>query len=453
MEEKQNILIALDILDIGGVETFVYNQSIALKKKGYNVHIISKRGIFTDELVEKGINFIEFEFQDKIYYDFSKVKEMLEIFKKYNIQEVHINQFSAMNVLLPACLISNIPYVVYLHMASGIIDNDELNAYKYYEKQYCTYIENFKILFKYAYQIIAITPEIREYTIKRYQIEDEAKCIVIPNSINFETYKSNKKVKNIENISIVSRLSHEKLNVIINGIKLYQEIKKKSNRNVSLTIMGDGHEKEKIEKYVKDNKIEDVNFSGKISDMRSALEKSDLVIGVDRCILEAIAMKRLAIISGYDNMKGILKEQATNDEIDENFCGKSLSENEIEKVADEILTLDEKKIETIVEENYSKIREKLDINNNVYIVNKQYYEYKLDIASLLKSLTTINYIIGKKEEETMEKLENLWKEHIEYQNWIENQIQELRKNNQGKQKENFLKKTAKKILKKLRIYN
>lgn len=453
MDKKTNILIALDILDIGGVETFVYNQSLAMKKKGYNVHIISKKGIFTEELEKKGINCIEFEFIDKIYYDLDKVQKILEIFKENKIDEVHINQFSAMNVLLPACLIANIPYVVYLHMAAGIIDNEELNAYNYFEKQFCTYTENFKILFKYAYKIIAITPEIRDYTIKRYQIEDESKCIIMPNSINFDTYQSKTKVNSIRNILIVSRLSYEKLNVIINGIKLYQEIKTKSKEKVTLTIAGDGQEKEAVEEYIKHNKIEDIKFLGKVSDTAKVLEKSDLLIGVDRCVLEAIAMKRLVVISGYDNLKGLLKNQMTKQEIEENFCGKNLNEVTIEEVADEILSLETKKIDNIVEENYKQIREKLDINNNVYIANQEQYEYKIDATSFFKSLANINYIIGKREEEAREKIESIWKEHIEYQEWIEQQIQELKKNNGNEVKHCFLKRKIKNILKRLKLCN
>lgn len=454
--EIKNILIALDILDIGGVETFVCNQSVAMKKKGYNVHILSKKGVFTEVLQEKDINCIEFDFVDKNYYDFDKIEKILEIFEKYNIKEVHINQFSAMNVLMPACLIANIPYIVYLHMASGIIDNEKLNAYNYYESHFCTYTENFKLLFKYAYKIVAITPDIKDYTIKRFGIEDKSKCIVIPNSINFDEYKTKNKVNQIKNILIVSRISFEKLNVIINGIKLYQEIKQKSKEKVKLTIAGDGKETATVKEYIKYNRIQDITFLGKVSDISKVLEKHDLLIGVDRCVLEAITMKRLAVVSGYDGFKGLLKNEITTQEIEENFCGKNLKERTIEDVANEIVSLKQNEIENIVEENYKQIRQKLDINKNVYIADQDSYKYKIEMATFIKSISKINYALGKSEEEARDKVESIWKDHIEYQKWIEPQLEELKRNGYLKEESRIIRKIKnilKRILKKLRLYN
>ena len=237
MKEK-NILICLDRLDIGGVETFVYNQSIALKNKEYNIIILSKDGVYRKKLEEHGIKWIEFDFETKNYLQYERINQIVEIIKKYEITEVHINQLPEVNYMYPACLLANVPYVAYLHFQKGSIQNNDNNVYDYFEKNYSTYSENLKIFFKYAYKIIAITNDVRNYTIKRYNIPEE-KCIVIPNSINFEEYKSQEQIEKIEKITIVSRLDIEKENSIINGIKLYLELKKYIQK-ASLTIVGDG---------------------------------------------------------------------------------------------------------------------------------------------------------------------------------------------------------------------
>ena len=52
MNEK-NVLICLDRLDIGGVETFVFNQSVALKNKGDNITILSRDGLYRKGLEKK----------------------------------------------------------------------------------------------------------------------------------------------------------------------------------------------------------------------------------------------------------------------------------------------------------------------------------------------------------------------------------------------------------------
>lgn len=431
MQEKRNILICLDVLDIGGVETFVYNQSLAMKAKGHNVYILSKKGVFTEELKAKEINCIEFEFEDKIYYDLNEIEKILRIFQTYNIQEVHINQFSAMNVIMPACIVANIPYIVYLHMAAGIIEDEELNAYNYFERRFSTYQENFKLLFKYAHKIIAITEQIKDYTIQRYEIEDASKCIVLPNCINFEEYKSNIEVNQVEKVLIVSRLSYEKLNSITNAIKLYEKIKEKSNKKVSLTIVGGGNEEDTIKRYIEDNNIQDVEFKGKVSNINKILEEYDLLIGLDRCILEAIATKRLAVISGYDGIKGLIDETNIDEEIQENFCGKNLEEKSFEEIANKIISLDKVEVTKITEENYKKIRQVLDINNNIYISEVQNYKYHINYQDLMKAMITINFIIGKSEEEARAKIESNWQEHVQYKEWIEGQLENYKKTEKG----------------------
>ena len=422
----KNILICLDILDIGGIETFVYNQALALKNKGYNVFTLSKKGILTEELKSKGINCIDFEFASKSYFDYEKIQEVVEIIEKYDINEVHINQFTIMNVLFSACIITNTPYIVYLHMASGIINSQEHNAYNWFEKQYPTYEETFKLLFKYAYKIIGITQEITDYTIKRYNIEDTQKCFVIPNSINFENYNCTKNVSEIKNFLIVSRFANEKINVIINGIKLYSKFKEKC-KDANLCIAGNGQELPVIEKFINDNKIKDVKFLGKVANIKDILEKSDVLIGVDRCILEALAMKRLAVVSGYGSIKGLLKNEKTNKEIDENFCGKSLEDISIDEVVEELIQLNENDIKTITEDNYNKIKEKLDIENNIYVANLDSCKYKIDFEKFFKSMIKMNNILGKNEEEAREKIESNWIEHVKYKEWIEPQIEELQR--------------------------
>lgn len=429
--KKGNILIALEKLDIGGVETYVYTQAIQLKRMGYNVVILSAKGIYSDILTSKGIQCIEFDFEDKLYYNLEKINKILEIFKKYDIKEVHINQFPAMNVLFPACIISNVPYVVYLHMASGIINDEKSNVYDFYSKTYCTYDENFELLFKYAHKIVAITSTIKDYIIKRYNIEKKEKCIVIPNSIDFEEYNSKKEVDSLKNILIVSRFSEIKMQSITNAIKLYKTLKKSNKEPMTLTIVGDGPKREEIKKYIDDNEIEDVIFTGAKSNVKEYIEANDLVIGLDRCMIEALAMKRLAVISGYDGIKGLITRGIIDEAIKENFCGKDLPDKNMEEIAQQILKLNQDKIKEITEDNYNIINKKLDIKKNIYCIDIEDYKYDIDISEFMRHMVKINYILGTKEEKERNKKEENWKEHIEYQRWIEGQKEILTQENKN----------------------
>ena len=46
---------------------------------------------------------------------------------------------------------------------------------------------------------------------------------------------------------------------------------------------------------------------GARNDIAHIISQNDIVVSLDRCILEAITMKKLAIISGYDSMKELIK--------------------------------------------------------------------------------------------------------------------------------------------------
>lgn len=61
--EQKNILICLNILDIGGVETAAVNQIMELRRRGYNVIVLAKTGIYTKKIVDIGAIFIDFDFE------------------------------------------------------------------------------------------------------------------------------------------------------------------------------------------------------------------------------------------------------------------------------------------------------------------------------------------------------------------------------------------------------
>ena len=294
ISSSKNILLCLDVLNIGGVETFVINQSLALNKKGYNVFIASRNGIYTEMLTSQGITCLEFNFVDRSYYDYDDILKFVDIIKKYNINEVHINQFSSMQVVFPACILTNTPYVVYLHMGASLIDDEKFNAYNYFEKSFYTYKENFNILFKCAKKIIAVTPKIKEYTAKRYNFSLD-KCIVRYNGIDFESYLSNKKVTEIKNVLIISRLNEEKKTSIFNAIDLFVKLNEKI-KDLHLNIAGDGSLMEEIVSYIEEKNIKDnTTFHGSVNNVKDLMDENDLVIGVGRCILEALSMKLIIV--------------------------------------------------------------------------------------------------------------------------------------------------------------
>ena len=412
--KKRRVLIALEQLGVGGIETFVLNQVNALIKKDIKVYILAKKGIYYEKFKKSGAKIIEYEIDDCIYFDKDKIKKMIKILKDNEIDEVHINQFPFMTVLMPACILTNTPYVAYLHMAAGIINDPVHNAYDYFERQFITYKKVYEMFFDNATKIVAITKTIKNHTAQRYKI-NKSKIIVRPNAIDLKYYSTKEKVTKIKKVFLISRISIEKKNVIINAIKLYQKLKEKNNE-ITLTIAGDGNLKQDIEKYIVDNKIKDVKFLGNISNVKETMEKYDLVIGVDRCVLEALSLKKIVVISGYNNMKGLVTNKNIESCIEENFCGIKQRTKTIDNVANELLRLKPKKIEEITENNYKIIKRKLDINNNIFILDSNKVNYNKE--KLIINLFEISKILGESQIEYYNKAEEIWKTYKNYEEYV-----------------------------------
>lgn len=105
----KNILICLERMDIGGVETSVLNQVTEYKRRGIKPIVISKRGIFTEFLTEKEIDYEEVEFPLENNIDINRINKIIEIIDKYNVEQVVINQLPCILSVLPACIIKKFP--------------------------------------------------------------------------------------------------------------------------------------------------------------------------------------------------------------------------------------------------------------------------------------------------------------------------------------------------------
>lgn len=152
---RKNALICLEKLDIGGVETAVVNQAIALKEKGCNVFVIAQKGGYSEVLEKKGITYIECKFELENRFDNEKIRNIIKILRENDIGQVHIHQFPCVLQLWYACALLKIPYVTYLHSGTKQI-------YEWYEKNYDLYDGLLKIFFENAYKIVAVSNMAKE---------------------------------------------------------------------------------------------------------------------------------------------------------------------------------------------------------------------------------------------------------------------------------------------------
>lgn len=393
MEEK-NVLICLERLDIGGVETAVLNQVSRLLELGNRVIILAKNGIYTKVLEERGAICQEFEFALEDNFNKEKVEELIKIIEKEKINEVHIHQFPCILSMFPACLITNIPYIAYTHIGvEGI--------YEWFMTTFPVYRIAIPYYYQYAYKIVTITEDLKQDIINRFSIlEDKIK--VIPNSISFSEADKIRtpKQNQLKDFLMISRFSKEKEKSIYNGIDLFT-CYTKQNEQATLKIIGDGNLRQEVEAYIKEKKLEEKTiFLGAVNNVLEQINQSDVVLGVDRCILEAITMKKIAIMIGYEH----LKPQVTIDNIEQaskgNFSGRNLKDETMDALVEQLTKLDSSKIEDITQKNYDYAKQNLNIENNFYTI--PVHDEILQRASV--GLLEMFIQIQEKQSETIENL-------------------------------------------------
>lgn len=401
----KNILLCNNAMGIGGVETVILNQITAFTRRGYNVYVVAGKGIYSDKIEELGGKYIEFDFPEENDIDEKKVNKLVKIIQEKEITEIHIHKYQCITSVLPAALITQIPYFAYEHSV--------WDTKKYYTWNYPLYKILFPIYFKNAYKVIAITPNTAKFTQNEYNVPIE-KYIIVHNGIDLELYK-NKNFRdsmNFEKILIISRFCEEKLPTIFSGIDIFKNLLEK-NEKAKLSIIGDGDRRKSIEEYIEKNNLTiggQVELLGVKNNIRDYLENTDLLLGVDRCVLEAIAMKVPAVITGYKGIKGLVCKNNIDMAIEENFSGDNMPTIDISECMEQIENLKFNK-KTIVEENHAIAEEKLNCYKNYLNMPddaKISFNW-IDLFGILKQnidLIEKQYVDIKKKYDWIQKIEN-----------------------------------------------
>ena len=186
---------------------------------------------------------------------------------------------------------------------------------------------------------------------------------------------------------------------------------------------------------------------GSTSNVREVLDKYDAVIGIGRCMLEAITMKRIAILIGKNSIKGIIDNSQIetifmklieydklyimenidksniNEAIECNFAGRLLSDKTKEETARNLYQLNENKIREITDYNYNIIKEKLDISKKVFFLEDIQINNK-ENEFVKYYIEAINYLL-----ETIEEKERISEEIWNGKLWLEEQLEIHKENN------------------------
>lgn len=127
-------------------------------------------------------------------------------------------------------------------------------------------------------------------------------------------------------------------------------------------------------------------FLGAVSDMTPEIEKSDILLSVDRCLLEAVASKKTTIVCGYKRNIILITPNNIKDAIKDNFTGINLKDDK-----DELFKYSETELIKLINKNYGYVSKHLTITDSVYLDIEKFTEDS-NILSVFKGL---NYYIDK----------------------------------------------------------
>jgi len=167
-----NILMALMQLDIGGAETHVVELSKELKRRGHNIVIASKGGVYLPELEEAGIKHYVVPLHDKNPKNMLTSYRMLkEIIKDEKIDIVHSHTRISSFILGKLHKKMKFPFVTTAHWIFNT---------KY----------GLKYITDWGQRTLAVSKDIKKYLIDNYKMPVENITVTV-NGIDVDKFSAN----------------------------------------------------------------------------------------------------------------------------------------------------------------------------------------------------------------------------------------------------------------------
>lgn len=292
----------------GGVNSFVFDLCLELKKQSINTIIISVlKTNYEDKQVEilkrRGIKIICLNAKNKFSALF-KIKKVHTVLKA-----ISKNEFVICNLHLKLGVLIG---------ALGSVGLKNVKCVETYHSLYSKYKLQIKLLSGRISYYIPCSYSAEEEMKERFNIRDD-KMICIPNGVRLElkpTARISEKKKRVTKIISVGRLTKQKnLECAINAIACLKK------NNISFDIFGDGELKNKLMSIADDKKMENIHFMGNVP--RETIYKSllscDLVLmpslweGLSIFLLESISLGCPMVVSDIPSMRCVFHEEKLAD--------------------------------------------------------------------------------------------------------------------------------------------
>jgi polysaccharide pyruvyl transferase CsaB len=297
------ILLASMRMDIGGAETHVLELAKALKDRGHTVVVISEGGIFVPTLVSYGIEHIIAPLSSK---------KPTDIIKSYIILQNSIKEMQFDIVHSHARIPNFIINILRFKYRFGFVSTLHFAFTKN------KIVEKFTV---WGQKNLTVSDDLRRHLIKNSSIKSRDITTTV-NGISKELFSAENRDENLltelnlkkdsKKIVCVCRLETGNCDSAYLLIEKAVEINKKLS-NVQIVIVGDGNAfNDILTKSIEVNKLTKENtviLTGGRSDVNKILLFADVVVGISRVALEAMAAGKITVLTGSYGHFGILTEK------------------------------------------------------------------------------------------------------------------------------------------------
>ncbi len=379
------VLMTLMKLDIGGAETHVIELCKSLQKKGVKVIVASYGGVYLEELQKHNITHYTAPLHKKDPISFIKnYKILVDIIKKENVHILHCH--TRISSLIGNFISKRNKNIIFVSTAHATFSTRFL----------------FRKLTRWGEHTIAVSNDIKNYLLKNYNISNENITVTV-NGINTNKFSKNIDYSDILQefsldkdtfkILCVSRLEETTIKHIVELISITSDLVN-INNNIKIIIVGGGDAYKKVKSLAQSKNAElgknVITLTDARIDVNKFLAMSDILVGVSRAALEAMATELPVVVSGSEGYIGIFNESKLQDALNTNFCCRNLEVTTKEKLKKDIEFLmtcsKEKRISLgeyghkVVLNHYSTDKMAND-NLNIYkkVLKNKYANKKIDV--------------------------------------------------------------------------
>lgn len=308
MEEKTTVLLALMRIDIGGAETHVVILARHLVELGYRVIVASNGGRFEKVLEKHGIRHYRVPLHNtRLTSIVRSVLLLRRIVRDERVDIIHAH------ARIPAFVAAVMGRPRHVRLITTAHSN----------------FMGLRLLTRWGEKTIAVSEDIRDHLIGYFRVSPE-RIVVIPNGIDTGLFspaacEGMEREEGTTRISLVSRLDGKLAEVAVQLISACDRIYD-SYPGLRLFIVGDGDGylavRESACRLNAGRGKEIVTLLGARTDVNRIMAGSDLVVGVSRVALEAMACARPVLLAGGQGFGGLLDRENVREFQRDNFTGR-----------------------------------------------------------------------------------------------------------------------------------